>query len=149
MNLEGLPYQVDGALHFSNGGGVYTGRDTRGGERVVLKEARPYAGLAADGADAVARLERERAALEKLAGLECVPAVRDVVDVGEHRFLVLEHVAGTTLNTVFARRFPLSATDPTPRHSPNTPCGHGRCTAWSRRPSTPSTRAAWSSATCT
>ncbi|NEE16212.1 hypothetical protein G3M58_58295, partial [Streptomyces sp. SID7499] len=73
-------------------------RDTRTGEQVVLKEARPYAGLAADGADAVARLERERTALEQLAGLDCVPAVRDVFEVGDHHFLVLQYIPGTTLN---------------------------------------------------
>ncbi|MEU1351637.1 class III lanthionine synthetase LanKC [Streptomyces sp. NPDC005775] len=114
VGLTDVPYRVEGALHFSNGGGVYVGRDTRTGERVVLKEARPYAGLAADGADAVARLERERAALDMLAGLECVPDVRDVIDVGEHRFLVLQHVSGATLNSVFARRFPLSLEEPAP-----------------------------------
>jgi class III lanthionine synthetase len=54
-----LPYTFERALHFSNGGGVYAGVDKRTGERVVLKEARPYAGLSADGADAVARLRRE------------------------------------------------------------------------------------------
>lgn len=114
VSLDGLPYQVERALHFSNGGGVYLGRDTRDGARVVLKEARPHAGLAADGADAPARLERERAALEQLAGLDCVPSVRDVLDIGEHRFLVLEHIPGDTLNTVFARRFPLTVQDPSP-----------------------------------
>ncbi|MFJ7409645.1 class III lanthionine synthetase LanKC [Streptomyces sp. NPDC098077] len=114
VGLTGLPYTVEKALHFSNGGGVYLGRDTRTGEQVVLKEARPYAGLAADGADAVARLERERTALEHLAGLDCVPAVRDVFEVGDHHFLVLQYIPGTTLNTVFARRFPLARQHPSP-----------------------------------
>ncbi|MFD4176691.1 class III lanthionine synthetase LanKC [Streptomyces anulatus] len=114
VGLADLPYTVEKALHFSNGGGVYLGRDTRTGEQVVLKEARPYAGLAADGADAVARLERERAALEQLAGLDCVPAVRDVFEVGDHHFLVLQYIPGTTLNTVFARRFPLARQHPSP-----------------------------------
>ncbi|MFF0504576.1 class III lanthionine synthetase LanKC [Streptomyces fimicarius] len=114
VGLGDLPYTVEKALHFSNGGGVYLGRDTRTGEQVVLKEARPYAGLAADGADAVARLERERTALEQLAGLDCVPAVRDVFEVGDHHFLVLQYIPGTTLNTVFARRFPLARQHPSP-----------------------------------
>lgn len=114
VGLADLPYTVEKALHFSNGGGVYLGRDTRTGEQVVLKEARPYAGLAADGADAVARLERERAALEQLAGLDCVPAVRDVFEVGDHHFLVLQYIPGATLNTVFARRFPLARQHPSP-----------------------------------
>ncbi|WP_345983094.1 class III lanthionine synthetase LanKC [Streptomyces sp. DSS69] len=112
--LGDVPYTVEKALHFSNGGGVYLGRDTRTGEQVVLKEARPYAGLAADGADAVARLERERTALERLAGLECVPAVHDAFEVGGHHFLVLQYIPGTTLNTVFARRFPLARQNPSP-----------------------------------
>ncbi len=112
VGLADLPYTVEKALHFSNGGGVYLGRDTHTGEQVVLKEARPYAGLAADGADAVARLERERTALEHLAGLDCVPAVRDVFQVGDHHFLVLQYIPGTTLNTVFARRFPLARQHP-------------------------------------
>ncbi|WP_103531171.1 class III lanthionine synthetase LanKC [Streptomyces sp. SM11] len=114
VGLADLPYTVEKALHFSNGGGVYLARDTRTGEQVVLKEARPYAGLAADGADAVARLERERTALEQLAGLDCVPAVRDAFEVGDHHFLVLQYIPGTTLNTVFARRFPLARQHPSP-----------------------------------
>ncbi|MEV4878629.1 class III lanthionine synthetase LanKC [Streptomyces cyaneofuscatus] len=114
VGLGDVPYTVEKALHFSNGGGVYLGRDTRTGEQVVLKEGRPYAGLAADGADAVARLERERAALEQLAGLDCVPAVHDAFEVGGHHFLVLQYLPGTTLNTVFARRFPLARQNPAP-----------------------------------
>ncbi|MFD4828393.1 class III lanthionine synthetase LanKC [Streptomyces uncialis] len=108
-----MPYTVEGALHFSNGGGVYLARDNRSGDRVVLKEGRPHAGLAADGADAVARLERERAALEQLAGLPCVPALLDSFDIDGHRFLALEHIEGTTLSTVLARRYPLARSEVT------------------------------------
>ncbi|QNE78831.1 lantipeptide synthetase [Streptomyces finlayi] len=126
VGIADLPYTVEKALHFSNGGGVYLGRDTRTGEQIVLKEARPYAGLAADGADAVARLERERTTLEQLAGLDCVPAVRDVFEVGDHHFLVLQHIPGTTLNTVFARRFPLARQHPEPEQLAE----HARWAAW-------------------
>ncbi|MFE2146321.1 class III lanthionine synthetase LanKC [Streptomyces sp. NPDC059456] len=112
--LTEIPFTVERALHFSNGGGVYAGKDGRTGEAVVLKEARPYAGLAADGADAVTRLHRERAALERLAGLDCVPAVRGTFTVGDHHFLVLQHLAGKPLNTYFARRHPLIEADPDP-----------------------------------
>ena len=72
-----LPYRIEKALHFSNGGGVYAGTDTRDGRRVVLKEGRPQAGLASDGADAITRLEREKRALEQVAGTGVVPEVRD------------------------------------------------------------------------
>ncbi|MDX3224829.1 class III lanthionine synthetase LanKC [Streptomyces sp. ME19-01-6] len=109
-----LPYRIEKALHFSNGGGVYVGTDTRTGAKVVLKEARPYAGLASDGADAVTRLEREKAALERLSGLGVAPEVRDWFTLGDHRFLVMDHVAGRTLNSFFAQRHPLLAAEPDP-----------------------------------
>ncbi|RLL65763.1 class III lanthionine synthetase LanKC [Streptomyces sp. Z26] len=109
-----LPYRIERALHFSNGGGVYEGVDERTGERVVLKEARPHAGLAADGADAVTRLARERSALERLSGVAQTPEVRDAFTLGEHHFLVLEHIGGKPLNTFFARRHPLIDPDPAP-----------------------------------
>ncbi|MFD3875290.1 class III lanthionine synthetase LanKC [Streptomyces sp. NPDC058623] len=114
VTLADLPYAVERALHFSNGGGVYAGRDVRSGERVVLKEGRPFAGLAADGADAVTRLHRERRALEQLAGLDCVPSVHGTFTVGDHHFLVMQHLEGKPLNTYFARRHPLIEADPDP-----------------------------------
>ncbi|WP_326686469.1 class III lanthionine synthetase LanKC [Streptomyces sp. NBC_01795] len=109
-----LPYRIERALHFSNGGGVYGGTDLRDGQRVVLKEARPHAGLAADGADAVARLEREKAALEQLAGLPVVPGVRDWFELDGHHFLVMDELPGQTLNAFFAKRHPLLSSDPDP-----------------------------------
>ncbi|MFF7727719.1 class III lanthionine synthetase LanKC [Streptomyces sp. NPDC008001] len=109
-----LPYRIEKALHFSNGGGVYAGTDTRDGSKVVLKEGRPHAGLAADGADAVARLEREKEALERLSGLGVAPEPRDWLTVGDHRFLVMDFVEGKPLNSFFAHRHPLLAADPSP-----------------------------------
>ncbi|SDP09754.1 Protein kinase domain-containing protein [Streptomyces sp. cf386] len=110
-----LPYRIEKALHFSNGGGVYVGTDTRDGRRVVLKEGRPHAGLAADGADAVARLEREKAALEQVAGTGVVPEVRDWFTLGDHRFLVMDFLQGRPLNSFFAQRHPLLTPDPDPK----------------------------------
>ncbi|GAA3903190.1 class III lanthionine synthetase LanKC [Streptomyces gulbargensis] len=112
VTVRDLPYEIEKALHFSNGGGVYEARHRPTGRRVVLKEARPYAGLAADGADAVTRLHRERDALEKLSGLACTPEVLDGFTVGDHHFLALEFVEGKPLNTFFARRHPLMEADP-------------------------------------
>ncbi|WP_037671393.1 class III lanthionine synthetase LanKC [Streptomyces griseus] len=109
-----LPYRIEKALHFSNGGGVYAGTDTRDGRKVVLKEGRPHAGLAADGADAIARLEREKEALERAAGTGVVPEVRDWFELGGHRFLVMDFVEGRPLNSFFAERHPLLTPDPDP-----------------------------------
>ncbi|HXI27554.1 MAG TPA: hypothetical protein VNG89_04010, partial [Vicinamibacterales bacterium] len=39
-----FPYRIERPLHFSNGGGVYLAVDTRTERRVVLREARPFAG---------------------------------------------------------------------------------------------------------
>ncbi|MFF8280140.1 class III lanthionine synthetase LanKC [Streptomyces lateritius] len=112
VTVQDMPYEIVKALHFSNGGGVYEAKHRKSGRRVVLKEARPYAGLAADGADAVTRLHRERAALERLSGLACTPEVLDHFTIGDHHFLALEFVEGRPLNTFFARRHPLMEADP-------------------------------------
>ncbi|QNP67126.1 class III lanthionine synthetase LanKC [Streptomyces genisteinicus] len=112
VTVRDMPYEVVRALHFSNGGGVYEAKHRQTGRRVVLKEARPWAGLAADGADAVTRLHRERDALQALSGLACTPEVLDDFTVGDHHFLVLEFVEGRPLNTFFARRHPLMEADP-------------------------------------
>ncbi|CAL9343055.1 putative SapB synthase [Streptomyces sp. enrichment culture] len=109
-----LPYRIEKALHFSNGGGVYAGTDTRDGRKVVLKEGRPHAGLASDGADAVTRLEREKRALEQVAGTGVVPEVRDWFELGGHRFLVMDFLEGRPLNSFFAERHPLLGPDPDP-----------------------------------
>ncbi|MEV8017377.1 class III lanthionine synthetase LanKC [Streptomyces sp. NPDC086554] len=109
-----LPYRIEEALHFSNAGGLYAAVDTRTQERVVLKEARPHAGLTPDGADAVVRLEREREALERLRGLPCVPAIHDHFELGGHHFLVEEFVEGRPLHALFVERYPLTVLNPDP-----------------------------------
>jgi hypothetical protein len=108
-----FPYQVERPLHFSNGGGVYLARERDTGRYVVLLEARPHAGLDRDGADAVTRLARERAVLERLAGLSCVPRLLGARTVWEHHFLVEEYVEGRTLAEEVFERYPLARPDPT------------------------------------
>ena len=110
--LGDLPYRPEQALHFSNGGGVYLGVDTRTGEQIVLKEARPHAGLARDERDAVARLGRERDTMERLAGLGVAPAVRDHFVVGGHHFLVMDHIDGEPLSEQIVQRYPLITPEP-------------------------------------
>jgi serine/threonine protein kinase len=114
VTMADLPYRVVDALHFSNGGGVYTAIDTRTDEKVVLKEARPFAGLAADGADAVERLRRERDILQRLEGIPSVPRVHDYFECGGHHFLVQEFIEGTPLNACYSERYPLLCPDPDP-----------------------------------
>ncbi len=106
--MADLPYRIDRPLHFSNGGGVYTGTDIRTGEGVVLKEARPYAGLDMDGADAIQRLRQERDMLTRLGDLDIVPEVKDYFSLGGHEFLVMEHVEGPALSNSLVDRYPLA-----------------------------------------
>jgi tRNA A-37 threonylcarbamoyl transferase component Bud32 len=107
-----LAYEFERAIHFSNGGGLYEARDRRTGARVVLKEARPHAGLSMDGADAVTRLGWERAALERLSGLGVVPALLDYFTLEGHHFLVEEFVDGRPLSALIAEGYPLALENP-------------------------------------
>ncbi|WFE40217.1 class III lanthionine synthetase LanKC [Micromonospora sp. WMMD998] len=102
-----LPYRIEKVIHFSNGGGLYEARDTRTDERVVLKEARPHAGLDATGADAVTRLRREAATLRRLADVPHLVRVHDEFSFGGHEFLALAFVEGRPLNQVVVERYPL------------------------------------------
>ena len=92
--LRDFPFRPYKALHFSNGGGVYLARDIRTGEDVLLKEARPMAGLDNNRVDAATRLEQERWALETLADLPHVPRLIDYRRGHEHLFLAREYVPG-------------------------------------------------------
>ncbi|WP_406631020.1 class III lanthionine synthetase LanKC [Amycolatopsis sp. WGS_07] len=104
-----FPYRVAGSLHFSNGGGVYLAERGAGQKTLVLKEARPHAGLDRDGADAVARLNHEREVLERLADVPGVPRVYEQFTVWEHHYLAMEHLPGITLSSWLARHYPLTS----------------------------------------
>jgi predicted Ser/Thr protein kinase len=111
--IADFPYQVEKALHFSNSGGIYLARNAAG-ERVVLREARPHAGLDRNGADAVARLDREHTMLSRLAGLDCVPRVNERRVVQGHHFLAEEYIEGNTLLAAIQRRSPALYPDTPP-----------------------------------
>ncbi|MER5640170.1 hypothetical protein ABT095_24895 [Kitasatospora sp. NPDC002227] len=83
---DSLPYRVEQALHFSNAGGIYLARDPETGQQLVLKEARPYAGLDQRGTDAVARLTHEAEMLRRLDGVLEVPRLLAELTSWEHRF---------------------------------------------------------------
>ncbi|QNP72664.1 class III lanthionine synthetase LanKC [Streptomyces roseirectus] len=106
--LDDFPYRAEQALHFSNGGGVYRATDLRTGTPVLLREARPFAGVDTHGEDAVARLLRERDCLRRLAGLPWVPELVEARVGYEHHFLVREFVAGETLAVRTTRDNPAS-----------------------------------------
>jgi len=96
--LTGFPYRIKHALHFSNGGGVYEAVDLNDDSDVILKEARPFAGLDTVGEDAVARLEQARQALEQLADVDGVPNLRGYRIGHEHHYLIRDHIPGIRLS---------------------------------------------------
>ncbi|MDN3356334.1 class III lanthionine synthetase LanKC [Actinomadura sp. DC4] len=112
---EEFPYRVEEALHFSNAGGVYLADDLRSGDRVVLKEARPHAGLDRNGHDAVTRMAREERALRLLAGRPFVPRLVESARYWEHSFLAMEYVEGETLFRASGLRDPLISHSPDAR----------------------------------
>ncbi|TDU90494.1 protein kinase-like protein [Kribbella voronezhensis] len=108
-----LAYTIESVIQFSNGGGVYLGHHNETGTRVVLKEGRPLAGLDMGGRDAVARIGHERDILRRLDGLDVVPQLHDYFQLGEHHFLVQEHVDSNSLQRELVRRYPLTHPDAT------------------------------------
>jgi serine/threonine protein kinase len=111
---ESLSYEIEKALHFSNAGGVYLARDPRTDRKVVLKEARPHAGLDGDLRDAVARLHNEAEVLKALSGLDFVPDFHETFTVWEHHYLAEEFIEGTTLWSYMAENNPLTSGIPDP-----------------------------------
>jgi len=102
-----FPYRVIRALHFTNAGGIYYGRHRATERRVVLREARPFAGLDGAGTDGVERLHREYRALMTLRGLACVPEVYGLYTAWEHQFLAEEYIEGQTLFDAVISRYPV------------------------------------------
>lgn len=101
-------YEMESALHFSNGGGVYLARLKETGEQFVLKEARPSAGLDGQSRDAVERLNHESYILKRLIGLDRVVQYKDLFHAWEHTFIAEEYISGTPLNTWLAAYYPFS-----------------------------------------
>lgn len=106
-------FEVEEALDFRASGGIYRGTDLDTGRTVVIKEARPNAGLEeAPLRDAVARLRRERDALSCLTGRFISPNFIEYFVESGHEFLVMEHIRGMELATFTVRYNPYGRADP-------------------------------------
>ncbi len=112
--LKEFPYKIRQAVRHSNGGGVYRATELSSGREVLLREARPFAGVDATWGDAVERLKREHWALEKLQGLPSVPKVFEYLKGPEHHYLAREYVEGKTLTAMMAQRHPYATGDRSP-----------------------------------
>ncbi|MFR0600245.1 class III lanthionine synthetase LanKC [Lactobacillus equicursoris] len=97
-------YQIKGALHFSNGGGVYLAR--KNGKNYVIKEGRPAAGLDGHGQDAFSRIQKESAWLKKLAQVPEVVDIKEDFQAWIHTYLVEDYVSEQTLGDYVAENYP-------------------------------------------
>jgi hypothetical protein len=86
--LVGGRYRLVAGIARSPHGDVYRALDTTTGARVVVKQARAYAGEDEHGVDARGRLRNERAVLAALHGLDAVPRFVDHLRHGEDEYLV-------------------------------------------------------------
>ncbi len=137
-------------LHFSNGGGVYLGQDKRTDKQVVLKEARPHAGLDATGRDAVAGCRTSATSCERLAGLDVVPELLDYFTARRPplpgaRSSSTAARCSASLSTAIRSRTPILRRD----ELAATPSGRWACSTASSGRSPRCTSAAWCSVTCT
>jgi hypothetical protein len=117
----GFPH-VLGALHHSNAGGVYDAEDAATGARIVIKEGRPDTGMTPDGRDAVRRLLDEEQTLRTLVGTP-VSRVHGSFSLHGHRFLLLERIAGQSLQSAIVPRHPLV-------HARSTPAEYAEYRQW-------------------
>ena len=97
-------YQIKGALHFSNGGGVYLAR--KNSKNYVIKEGRPAAGLDGHGQDAFSRIQKEAAWLKKLANVPEVVDIKEDFQAWIHAYLVEDYVSEQTLGDYVAENYP-------------------------------------------
>ena len=99
-------YRIDAVLAMGGMGAVYAGRHLKLKKRVALKVLHPDV---ENDAELVRRFEREATAGAQVSH----PNVACATDFGEladgTRFLVMEHVRGTTLRELVEREAPLDA----------------------------------------
>ena len=103
-NLE--KYEIETALSYSNAGGVYLATRKNDNLKVIIKEARPNAGLDGLAQDALKRQTIEYDALKKLKDVSGVVNLIDYFQEWEHHFLVEEFIEGRDLRQWLAQDYP-------------------------------------------
>lgn len=90
--LRNGTYEVVDALHYTNSGGLYLAK-TADGETVVIKEARPYIIMDAQGNDAVARLKKEYDTLRRIQHLGIAPQPIEFFFEDSHHFFAMAYIS--------------------------------------------------------
>lgn len=112
MTLNEGRFLVNSALGFSNTGGVYLATDTATGHEVVVKEARPYVELVANGQDATTRLAQEEKILRLVSDLGVSPQLITTFWDWENFYLVEEHLDAVDMREVMLMNTPLLRINP-------------------------------------
>ncbi|MWA02649.1 phosphotransferase [Actinomadura sp. LD22] len=97
-------FAVRNAIRHTNKGGVYRAVDTRTGDAVVLKEARPHVAADMEGRDTRDRLRAEARALERIQDRGIAPRSAGLFTQSGHLFLAQEMIPGTPLREWTADR---------------------------------------------
>jgi serine/threonine protein kinase len=107
-------FVVDGAIAFSNRGGIYRGVDNETGADVIVREARPGVEVGDAGIDAKALLKHEYELLSELSdtGLFVRPVA--FFEQWEHSFLIEEYIEGTHLGALSISENPVYRAELTP-----------------------------------
>lgn len=95
---------INGALHFSNAGGVYTGNYK--GQDVVIKEGRPFIGIDQKQCDGFTRIKSEYNTLMHLKNVEGVVNPIGYKKIWKHNYLIEEKIPGETLGEYMSINFP-------------------------------------------
>lgn len=104
FTLKNGRYRIESAIAFSNSGGVYVARDVETGEKVLVKEARPFTNQSNRGTDAVWLLKKEHRLLTILEDAGVAPRPIDFFKEWEHYYLVEEFLEGVVLRFFTAGR---------------------------------------------
>jgi hypothetical protein len=96
-------FLLRGAIRHANKGGVFRALDRRSGEEVVVKQGRRHVEVRSDGGDVRDLLRNEARMLARLARTGLVPAVRAMIELPEHTFLVVEAIEGVPLSVHIQR----------------------------------------------
>ncbi|MEK4360177.1 class III lanthionine synthetase LanKC [Paenibacillus sp. FSL M7-1455] len=99
-------YQIESAISYSNAGGVYLATRKKDNLKVIIKEARPNAGLDGAAQDALTRQTKEYEALKKLKDVPGVVNLIEYFQEWEHYFLVEEFIEGRDIRQWLAQDFP-------------------------------------------
>ncbi|MEC2524925.1 class III lanthionine synthetase LanKC, partial [Bacillus thuringiensis] len=102
-------FDINEALHFSNGGGVYICKNKSNNMKVILKEGRPHAAVDAQGQDAFSRIVNESEILDKLEKAQYPVKKISSFRAWEHYFIEEEYIEGDSLSEWLVKNYPFSS----------------------------------------